>query len=162
MSDTACKYECPRKRKQPLAASCNDNNPCTDDTAEMSRTECAFACPHTPEKVGTSCGDGRMCSDAGRCEAPPERCGDGVVTQNEECDPAAPGQVAGYTCNSSCRRLNKLTKCDGPSQCEGSPPGKCDVPGICRPLCSNEGSPSDILPGATKTRASALAALAPV
>jgi hypothetical protein len=157
ISATRCAYECPHRRLQPTAASCEDNNPCTDDTPAMSESRCAFECPHDPAPSGTPCGNGMMCNASGRCEAAPARCGDGVLTPPEECDPAAPGQVAGYSCNSSCRRLNKLTACNGDNQCEGSPAGRCDIPGICRPFCSMEGALCDILPGATQNQSQCIA-----
>lgn len=150
ISATRCAYECPHRRQQPTAARCEDNNPCTDDTPVMSDSRCAYECPHDLAPSGTPCGAGMMCNASGRCEAPLARCGDGVLTAPEECDPAAPGQVPGYSCNSSCRRLNKLTPCNSDNQCEASPAGKCDIPGVCRPLCTTQGALCEILPGATK------------
>jgi hypothetical protein len=149
-STRACTFECVPSEPRRPTGSCVDDNPCTDDTPRMSTARCAYECPHDPAPVGTPCGNGMMCNASGRCEAPPARCGDGTLTPPEECDPAAPSQVAGYSCNTSCRRLNKLTPCNGDSQCEASPAGKCDIPGICRPHCSAEGALCEILPGATR------------
>lgn len=134
VSTTQCSVTCPHARQQPSAADCEDDNPCTDDTPTLSGTRCGYDCPHPLARAGTSCGGGKMCSSAGRCEEPPAVCGDRIVSGAEACDIGArsagnDGLPSGtvydrWSCDEhTCKRRYVYTPCTADSQC--GPGGKC-------------------------------------
>jgi hypothetical protein len=137
----------------PTPASCQSSG-CMGATFSGDPTKCTSKCDRqqiTALKSGdTCCPDGATNATDSDC---PTVCGNGLKEGSEACDPKATGEIVGYTCDTSCKRLNRLTACtDGASgQCLGSPPSTCDS-GFCRPLCPNltAGSLCDAIPGATK------------
>jgi len=72
--------------------------------------------------LGEQCDDGENNSDtepdACRTDCINDRCGDGVIDSDEECDPAIPGTV----CNSRC------DICQSDNECQGGLCGQCDTP----------------------------------
>lgn len=133
LSKSRCAYDCPHTRMQPPAANCDDGNPCTDDTSTMSSARCALECLHAPVRAGMPCGSGRMCNASGKCEAPPSLCGDGVVSQDEECDPSGPG-FSPFNCSEECRRITAYTHCGAgwPECLNGT---VCNL-GLCSRMCT--------------------------
>lgn len=124
MSTTQCSVTCPHARQQPMmAATCDDGNPCTDDTSVMSRTQCAYDCSHSRMPTGMDCGNGRMCSNAGRCEAPPLSADGASCKQANECASGHCGNgicCSGNTCCSSVADCPAATgSCVDSSTCQG-------------------------------------------
>jgi hypothetical protein len=70
-------------------ASCDDNDPCTEDATRGRVEDCTRACSHA---LITACVDGDRCCPTG-CSAASDRdcnppvCGNGVVERTESCDP---------------------------------------------------------------------------
>lgn len=147
-SNTAVKHTGPTS-----AADCNDSNPCTQDlvaTVNSCTSKCSSSAITQPMSGDGCCPSG--VSSANDTDCPPV-CGNGMKEAGEECDPKATGEVVGYSCDTSCRRLNRLTPCTDelPGQCQGAPPSICDS-GFCRPTCPNLqlNSLCEPLPGATR------------
>lgn len=84
----------------PCPTECDDADPCTEDHLVGSEAQCSASCTHTPV-VAPSAGD-RCCPEGanamtdGDC---PTRCGDGVVTDNETCDPASSQMPCPRSCD---------------------------------------------------------------
>jgi alpha-tubulin suppressor-like RCC1 family protein len=79
------------------------------------------------------------------------RCGDGLVSAGEECDPDAPNENL-WTCSSSCRRLRDFKRCaDGPS----CPAGQQCVAGMCTPTCQDGSVACPALPAGAPAQLSA-------
>jgi cysteine-rich repeat protein len=139
---------------------CEDDNPCNGvETCTTVEVDGRFgqACqPGAPEADGVSCGDGMFCV-AGACAV--ARCGDGVVTGNEECDLGeANGPNAG--CEADCRFSCTLAPdscddgnpCNGVETCvqlnlDGKQARRCE-PGTAPAQCSSCGSGSICVEGA--------------
>ena len=154
-STSSCTTECKHEQMSRSGpTSCNDGDSCTQDSVFESSSTCTRECRNTritEAKGGDGCcPSGASSSNDSDCHTV---CGNGVKEAGEECDPKATGEVVGYSCDTSCRRLNRLTPCTDelPGQCQGAPPSVCDS-GFCRPTCSNLqlGALCEPLPGATK------------
>ena len=81
------------------ASSCDDGDACTSDRMNGSTSSCDVACNHTTLAPGPRDGccprGANMAIDAD-CAA---RCGDGVVSGHETCDPASQGQGCPMSCD---------------------------------------------------------------
>lgn len=115
---------------------CKDNidNDC-DGFSDCSDTDCNIICA---KNILTTCGDGivqtpnnvginETCESDSGCSHIPDakcigckcirtissnRCGDGIITVNEQCDPALPTTCsATQTCDYNCICVNKISKC---------------------------------------------------
>jgi hypothetical protein len=76
-------------------ASCDDNNPCTDDSTSGRVEDCTRTCTHAAK---TACSSGDRCCPMGCAGADSDcdpTCGDGVVQDRETCDLPA-------TCPTTC------------------------------------------------------------
>jgi hypothetical protein len=137
-STTSCTYECrhstPRNRSGG-GSRCDDGNPCTDDMQIESTTACAYDCKHPLFGAGHDCGGGKMCN-AGVCQDPPQRCGNGVLESGEECEPTASGWSA-RTCSSTCKRI-VYQPCETDADCPSGLVCPLLVGGTaCAPRCSD-------------------------
>jgi hypothetical protein len=90
---------------QPCPTSCDDGDPCTTDKLSGSAEECNAMCSSTPVTRPTSgdecCPPGANAANDDDCET---KCGDGVVTGSETCDPAS-----NKPCPSSCDDGDRCT-----------------------------------------------------
>jgi hypothetical protein len=86
----------PQSTSMPCPTSCDDGNPCTVDMLIGTAMQCSAECVHTPITAAVGgdgcCPSGANANTDSDC---PTRCGDGVVTGNEKCDPQS-------SCPSSC------------------------------------------------------------
>lgn len=160
-SDSDCRPSCGNAVKESgeicdgnCRSSCSDNDPCTADSMSGTPNECNVECSNTPITAAINsdgcCPAGANANSDNDCRAV---CGNGQKEREEECDPKATGEVVGYSCDTSCRRLNRLTPCidELPGQCPGAPASICDS-GFCRPVCPNL-QPNELcepIPGATR------------
>jgi hypothetical protein len=68
---------------------CEDNDPCTTDSAATCNSSGELECRHTPNE-GMPCPgvfEGMMCNGQGQCELPPlGLCGNSVYDEGESCD----------------------------------------------------------------------------
>jgi hypothetical protein len=112
-------------------ASCDDGNPCTQDIQDPSSNACTYTCrnPNLPD--GSRCNVTGTCS-GGTCSF----CGDGKITNDEQCDPNAPGWSK-TTCGSDCRRT-VYRRCADSNDCPGDE--TCYV-GICGKRCTSNDDP---------------------
>ena len=132
------------------AASCDDNNPCTNDVCGTS------GCTHSAAANGTSCSDGNSCTQTDVCQA-------GVCTgaNPKSCAPSDQCHIAGScnpstgTCSNpiatngaSCNDNDACTQtdacqagvCTGANPRSCAPPDQCHIAGSCNPstgTCSN-------------------------
>jgi cysteine-rich repeat protein len=104
--------------------SCNDNNPCTDDSCSP-----GGGCAYKPNSV--ACDDGNACTAADSCAAgkcapgKPVACEDGNVCTTDTCDPVKGCQHAANT--NPCNDSNACTSgetCAG-GTCAGGTPVNC-------------------------------------
>src|SRR6185503_9850473 len=115
------------------ALSCNDSNPCTDDTCNP-----ASGCVYTPDP-GNNCSDNNACNGAETCSATgvcqagtPRVCVDSYPCTDDACDPAT-GCVNTPDPGNSCSDNNA---CNGAEI--------CTIEGICLPgtaLSCNDSNP---------------------
>lgn len=113
---------------------------CIDATknCEVPENECMYAacdgdskCSELPKPTGTicsigtceagncicntheDCGLGKVC-DSGSCQL--ARCGDGILSADEECDPEE-NLYSAFTCSSLCKPITKYTLCNNNNDC---------------------------------------------
>ncbi|MEY4576853.1 MAG: hypothetical protein RL701_1556 [Pseudomonadota bacterium] len=90
----------PSSTEKPCPTTCDDNGPCTKDTLSGTAAQCTAVCVNT---LITKAVAGDMCCPAGEnAESDsdcPTKCGDGVITGNETCDPASPSQHCPTSCD---------------------------------------------------------------
>jgi hypothetical protein len=79
---------CEANSAQPCPTTCDDGDPCTKDVVTGTPEQCNVKCSHmpitAPQAGDGCCPSGANAASDGDCET---RCGDGVVTGNETCDP---------------------------------------------------------------------------
>jgi hypothetical protein len=120
--------KCDSSAGVPCPTSCDDGDSCTVDMLTGSADQCTAACSHAPMQPGATCGDGKMCTASGACEAPPGRCGDGVQQGTEACDSG--GDT--WECDRTCRLRNLYVACSVASDCTAS---QSCVDGACVSPC---------------------------
>lgn len=80
--------KCDPKSSQPCPSDCNDDDACTTDHMTGSPAQCTATCTNTritaPASGDGCCPAGANAENDSDC---PTKCGDGVVTGNETCDP---------------------------------------------------------------------------
>jgi hypothetical protein len=91
----------------PVAADCDDNNPCTSDVVSGSAAQCSARCTH---EFITVCGRADQCCQAG-CTAASDpdcsaTCGNGLVEPGETCDRTI-AQGSPGACPTSCPSIDK-------------------------------------------------------
>ena len=105
-----------KSSSKPCPTSCDDGKACTKDSPKGSA--CTAACEYTPI---TSAANGDGCCPNGATAATDNdcmpSCGDGAVSQGEECDPLAPGWTG--LCDSKTCKRNRFTACNSESMCGG-------------------------------------------
>ena len=121
---------CPPNHCQGTTISCDDGNPCTDDTCNP-----ASGCVHTNNT--SPCNDGNACTTNDTCGGgicnggPAPSCDDGNPCTTDTCDPA-----------SGCHSTNNTNPCDdgnacttndtcGGGTCNGGPAPSCDDGNVC-------------------------------
>jgi hypothetical protein len=131
-SDETCDKAITAGHDGACAASCDDNDPCTDDSTSGRVEDCTRTCTHAEK---TACSDGDRCCPSGCMGADSDCnriCGDSVVQDQETCDPQS-------TCPTTCPddgdpcTAEKLT----------GTPGNCDVKCEHEPILTCSGSTSD-------------------
>lgn len=100
--------------------SCEDNEQCADNNVCNGEEVCDLdehVCVAGPSAAdGTECGSSRACTD-GRCVS--TTCGDGVVTEGEECDDG--NLVEGDGCTADCQYdCEEDADCDDEDVCNGT------------------------------------------
>ena len=100
---------------------CNDNNPCTDDSATR-----ASGCVYTNDNTNT-CSDGNLCTTdacvAGACVGTPVSCNDNNSCTADACDPATGACRHTPTPGAACSDGNACTAgdtCDAAGFCVGT------------------------------------------
>lgn len=137
-----CDGECP--------GSCDDGDACTVDMQTGTADQCSIVCMHEPARANRTpdgcCPAGANVSTDPDC---PQRCGDGVVSGNETCDP-----MSNRKCPASCDDRNACTRdgAEGTAEActlrcthepipEGGACGtglRCDAEGECgAPMCGD-------------------------
>jgi hypothetical protein len=132
---------------------CPSGGPCESATCEPD-----MGCAVAAKPVGEACGAG-VCSDIGECvdcldnddcgaeicvdgECVEPRCGDGIVTSPEECDPGASGSVNDtWRCGPDCESRTAYITCpDSPDQCDANASCQTGTSGRaqCAPLSGND------------------------
>ena len=99
------------------AVSCNDNNPCTDDSCDPA-TGCVFTNNANPCNDGFACTTGDTCS-GGSCAGTQIVCNDGNGCTNDSCNPAT-GLCVYVNNTDACNDGNTCTTndvCAGPATC---------------------------------------------
>jgi cysteine-rich repeat protein len=106
--DVDCNYSCTSDQV------CNDSNVCNGlETCDVTEHVCL---PGTQADDATECGTDRACVD-GRCLS--TTCGDGAVTEGEECDDS--NLVEGDGCSADCQYdCEKDADCDDQDVCTGN------------------------------------------
>jgi len=89
-------------------AACDDNNPCTDDSVDLTGCKCV----HTPVADGTTCNDWNACTlndvcTSGICSGTPKSCDDGNVCTTDYCNVAT----------GVCYHQNNIAACDDGNAC---------------------------------------------
>ncbi|WP_240807690.1 DUF4215 domain-containing protein [Polyangium spumosum] len=148
-----CSYSCDNKNPDTGDTKCDDGDPCNG--AETCGDDHACA-PGVNEEDGSSCGDSKICI-SGACLD--DICGDGFVSQAEECDDT--NMVDGDGCDSckfscasedptrDCSNLDPCvaTTCDDATHTCGNPVSEGDVcamaaacvNGACSPIVCGDG-----------------------
>ncbi|MDI1443583.1 DUF4215 domain-containing protein [Polyangium sp. 6x1] len=110
-----CSYTCDNKNPDTGDAKCDDGDPCNG--AETCGDDHACA-PGVNEVDGDSCGAGKICI-SGACLD--DICGDGFVSQDEECDDANMANGDGCdSCKFSCASDDPARDCSGLDPCLGN------------------------------------------
>jgi hypothetical protein len=143
-----------------VSADCDDDDSCTADSVTGSAKQCSAECLHAPLKAALGGNDG--CCPRGATQATDsdceEKCGDGVVSGNEVCDPAASGAtcpsdndcfmrspdkchvwgVVGSGCGATCAETKVITQTTK-SSADGCCPdgGNANNDSDCKPRCGN-------------------------
>jgi hypothetical protein len=103
-----------------VAADCNDNNPCTNDSCQAGK--CAYA----NASSGTNCSDNNPCTDndkcngSGQCVGTPKNVDDGNPCTADSCNPVNGNVVNTPSSGAACNDNNACTLGD-----------QCDV-GVCK------------------------------
>jgi hypothetical protein len=130
--DEACDKAITAGHPGACAASCDDNDPCTDDSTSGRVEDCTRTCSHAPK---TACADGDRCCPDGCSGADSDchpSCGDGQVQDKETCDPPSSCPTTCPDDGDPCTE-EKLT----------GTPATCDVKCEHRPILTCSGSTSD-------------------
>lgn len=85
---------------KPCPTSCDDNDPCTKDTLSGSVAQCTAVCVNT--RITKAVPSDMCCPSGANAETDsdcPTKCGDGVVTGSETCDPKSTTQRCPTSCD---------------------------------------------------------------
>jgi hypothetical protein len=145
----------PTSKADPCPSSCDDGDPCTTDTATGSAAQCNAACTHTPvtspKNNDGCCPDNATVGNDNDCEV---RCGDGVVSAQETCDPKSSATCptksscvsqgcmeavfSGSTekCTAKCDRMTITSKIPGDGCCPKD--ATADQDSDCNAVCGNK------------------------
>jgi len=110
-----CSFTCDNKNPDTGDAKCDDGNPCNGAETCSDAHVCA---PGMNEDDGASCGGDKICV-SGACVD--DICGDGFVSQDEECDDANMANGDGCdSCKFSCASDDPTRDCSGLDPCVGN------------------------------------------
>lgn len=89
-------------KETPCPTSCDDEDPCTTDKLSGTAAQCTAVCVNT--RITRAVAGDMCCPSGANAETDsdcPTKCGDGVITGNETCDPKSPAQRCPTSCDDS-------------------------------------------------------------